>query len=256
MDIRVLGAHNSETMTTSCVSLLIDGKLAVEAGGLTSRLTFEEQSQIDAVVITHNHMDHVRDIPTLALNFFRRSASIDIYSTAHVCDSIKEHLLNREMYPEFHAIPKEKPTVSFQELEPLGLQWIDGHSILPVPVNHKGDAVGYLIKDKNDKSVFFTGDTGPGLSECWRHITPQLLIIDVTMCNAREDFARKTGHLTPRLLEDELIKFREINGYIPAVLTIHMDSSQESGIRSELHEVQEHLHTAINMAHEEMCLAI
>jgi ribonuclease BN (tRNA processing enzyme) len=256
MDIRVLGAHNSETSTTSCVTLLIDEKLAIEAGGLTSRLTFEEQSKLDAIVITHNHLDHVRDIPTLALNFYRRSACIDIYSTAHVCGSIKEHMLNSEMYPQFHAIPKKKPTVNFLEVEPLGLQWIDGHSVLPVPVNHEGDAVGYLISDRQNKSVFFTGDTGPNLTECWQHVSPQLLIIDVTLSNENEDFARRTRHLTPRLLEAELVKFREIHGYIPAVLSIHMDANQETQIRSELHEVEQHLHTEINMAYEEMCLAV
>jgi len=256
MEIRVLGAHNSETMTTSCVSLLVDRKLAVEAGGLTSRLSLEEQSQIDAVVITHSHMDHIRDIPMLALNCFLRSGSIDIYSTARVCDSIKEHILNQEMYPEFQSIPSTKPTVTFQEIEPLALQWIDGHSVLPVPVHHMTEAVGFLIKDKKDKSVFFTGDTGPGLVECWSRVKPQLLIIDVTMCNEREEFACQVGHLTPKLLESELVSFKNINGYIPDVLTIHMDASQESGIRHELHEVEQHLHTSINMAYENMCLAV
>ena len=143
MDIRVLGAHNSETATTSCVSLLIDGTLALEAGGLTSRLTFEEQGKIDAIAISHNHMDHIRDIPTLALNFFQRSATVDIYSTAHVCDAIRAHILNKEIYPDFQTIPKNKPTVNLLEMEPLGLQWIDGHAVLPVPVNHGKDSVGF-----------------------------------------------------------------------------------------------------------------
>lgn len=256
MDIRILGAHNCETTTSSCVSILIDGKLAVEAGGLTSNLTIEEQEKIYAIVITHNHMDHIRDIPSIALNFYRRSACIDIYSTTHVCDTIKEHLLNKEVYPEFQHIPKDKPTVTFQEIEPLGLQWIDGHAILPVPVKHGGDAVGYQISDKKDATIFFTGDTGPDLSSCWQYISPKLLIIDVTMCNKLEEFARKTGHLTPSLLQDELIAFRRIKGYLPSVLTIHMDAAQESVIRSELDIVEKHLNTTINMAHEEMCLTV
>lgn len=256
MDIRVLGAHNSETSTTSCVSILIDEKLALEAGGLTSNLTMEEQGKLDAIVITHKHMDHVRDVPIIALNLYRRSGSIDIYSTAPVCSSIKEHILNREIYPEFQDIPVKKPTVNFLEVEPLGLQWIDGHSVLPVPVNHDGNAVGYLICDKKGTSIFFTGDTGPGLAECWSHVTPQMIIVDVTMCNKNEEFAKTTRHLTPSLLEAELISFREIHGYIPAVLTIHMDPDQERQIRTELHDVEQHLHTAINMAHEEMRMAV
>jgi cAMP phosphodiesterase len=256
MEIRILGAHNGETISSSCVSLLIDDKLAVEAGGLTSRLTIAEQKRIDAIIITHNHMDHIRDIPIIALSSFLRGTCIDVYSTTHVCDTIKEHLLNKEVYPEFQHIPENKPTINFLEIEPLGIQWIDGHSILPVPVKHGNDAVGYQISDKKEKTVFFTGDTGPDLSECWQHISPQLLIIDVTLPNEFEEFARDTGHLTPNLLEQELIKFRELKNYLPAVLTIHMDVVQEAVIRSELEAVAARLHITIDVAYEGMCLTI
>jgi hypothetical protein len=54
----------------------------------------------------------------------------------------------------------------------------------------------------------------------------------------------------------ELIKFRELKGYLPAVLAIHMDADQETEISAELEIVQEHLHTAVTMAHEEMLLAV
>jgi ribonuclease BN (tRNA processing enzyme) len=256
MEIRVLGAHSCETNGSSCVSLLIDGTLAVEAGGLTSRLTIREQEKIDAVVLTHHHMDHIRDIPGIALNFFRLGACIDVYSTAQVCDAIKEHLLNKTLFPAFHTIPENKPTVSFQEIEPLALQWIDGHAILPVPVKHTGSAVGYQITTRDGKTVFFTGDTGPGLSECWQHISPQLLIIDVTSSNEFEEFSKATGHLTPHLLEEELIRFRELKGYLPGVLTIHMDAAQDAVIRQELDAVEAALDITIDMAHEEMRITI
>jgi ribonuclease BN (tRNA processing enzyme) len=256
MDIRVLGAHNSETSTTSCISLIIDKKLAVEAGGLTSHLTIEEQADIGAVIITHEHMDHIRDIPNLALDAFRSRTSFDLYATAAVCGSIKEHLLNGVIYPEFQNIPEHKPTVCFMELEPFNLQWIDGHAVMPVPVKHAGNAVGYQINDRKDRTIFFTGDTGPGLEECWRHTRPQLLIIDVTMRNDCEDFARVTGHLTPSLLETELISFRTVNGYLPTVLAIHMDAILEPRIRTELDAVKERLEADINIAYEGMRLTI
>jgi ribonuclease BN (tRNA processing enzyme) len=256
MDIRILGAHNAESSTTSCVSFIIDGTLAVEAGGLTSRLSIQEQQEIDAVILTHQHLDHIRDIPGIALTLFRHGASIDIWATSQVCENIKIHLLNKILYPEFQKIPEAKPTLNFKEIQPFGQQWIDGHNILAVPVNHGITAVGYQISDKQGKALFYTGDTGPELAECWQQISPRLLIIDVTVSNDCEEFAKNTGHLTPRLLEHELISFRECKGYLPEVLTVHMDNTFETKIKEEICAVGENLHISINMAYEGMQLQI
>lgn len=256
MEIRILGAHNGESSTTSCVTFIVDGTLAVEAGGLTSRLTMEEQKNLDAVLLTHHHFDHVRDLPALALNFCSFHASLDVYATPLVSDIIKDHLLNTVMYPQFQNIPGDRPTLSFQDIEPYALQWVDKHSIIPVPVHHAEKAVGYLISDKEGKSVFYTGDTGPELTDCWRRVSPQLLIVEVTMCNDREAFARRTSHLTPALLKQELINFRKIKGYLPAVLTVHMDAVMEPVIRQELAVVAAELGADITVAQENMRVSV
>jgi ribonuclease BN (tRNA processing enzyme) len=256
MDIKILGAHNCETKTTRCVSVLIDKNLAIEAGGLTSNLTLDEQAEIEAIIISHKHMDHIRDIPNLALNSFRRRTSFDLYSTDKVGQAIKGHLLNGDIYPEFQTIPKNKPTVCFMKIEPLTLQWIDGHAVMAVPVKHVDEAMGYQITDKKNRTAFYTGDTGPGLEEVWRHTAPQLLIIEVTMHNALESFARDTGHLTPGLLEPELVSFRAINGYLPRILVIHMDAELEPDIKTELDGIKERLQADITIAHEGMMLSI
>jgi ribonuclease BN (tRNA processing enzyme) len=254
LEIRILGAHSSESLEACCSCFVIDNTLAVEAGSLTSRLSLAEQQLIDAVILSHQHMDHIRDIPAIALNFFRSGGCFDVYSTTEVCDIIQTHLLNNIVYPEFHKIPDKKPTLNFLEVEPYGLQWIDGHSILPVPVMHAVPTVGYQISDKQGHTVFYSGDTGPGLAECWEHITPQLLIIDVTLPDSFEDFAFNTGHLTPCLLEKELAGFKEIKGYLPDIMAIHMDIAQETVIREQLAAVAENLDANINIACEGMRL--
>jgi len=256
VDIRILGAHNCESLTSSCVCFLIDNTLAVDAGGLTSHLSIQEQRGLNAVVITHQHFDHIRDIPGVALNLFRCGSSIQVYSTAMVCDIIEANLLNGEIYPQFQKIPEEKPTVHFNTIEPLEPQRVDGHNILAVPVNHFGTTVGYQISDNQGKAIFYTGDTGPGLSDCWRHISPQLLLIDVTLPNDYEEFAKQTGHLTPNLLEQELISFRELKGYLPQVIAIHMDTSLETKTKEEIFAVAEKLDIPITVAHEGMRLKV
>ena len=256
MDIHILGAHNSESVDNSCVTFVVDDKLAVEAGGLTSHLSARQQRNIDAVILTHHHMDHIRDIPGMAFSFFAAGASLDIYAPAAVNVVIQTHFLNKMIYPEFQKIPAKKPTVNFLAIEPYSQQRINGFTILPLPVCHPASSVGYQISDKQGKVVFYTGDTGPDLADCWRRVSPQLLIIEVTMPDKFQDFAVKTGHLTPHLLEHELKSFRDIKGYLPQVVAIHLDASQEPEIREELAAVAANLPASITIAHEGMHLYI
>ena len=79
MKIRVLGAHNCERQNFRMISLLVDGVLAIDAGALTSGLSLEEQKRIKALLLTHQHYDHVRDVPALAMSLFLGGATTRIY---------------------------------------------------------------------------------------------------------------------------------------------------------------------------------
>ncbi|HJX13928.1 MAG TPA: MBL fold metallo-hydrolase [Dehalococcoidales bacterium] len=256
MDIRILGAHNCESTTTGCVCFLIDGTLAIDAGALTSNLSIDEQQELNAILLTHQHYDHIRDIPGIALNCSLRGKSINIYAQADVQAIIEDHLLNGSIYPRFQELPSDRPTVTFNVITPCRRNSINGHQIMAVPVHHFGNTVGYEVGDGTGKTFFYTADTGPGLADAWRQVSPQLLIIDVTVPSEYEAFARKTGHLTPALLKRELVSFRETRGYLPQVLAVHMDSSLEPKIREELAAVGERLGISITLAHEGMQLRI
>ncbi|MFC1908704.1 MBL fold metallo-hydrolase [Chloroflexota bacterium] len=256
MNIRILGAHNCESSATKCTCILIDDTLAIDAGGLTSNLSITDQQKIQSILLTHQHYDHIRDIPGIALNFATQGTSINVYSTPDVRDTIETHLLNGKIYPKFQELPEAKPTVNFNLITAYESQRINGHRILPVPVNHDDNAVGYMVIDAKGKTIFYTSDTGPGLMNCWKYVSPQLLIIDVTLSNRHEEFATNTGHLTPRLLNHELIKFRELKGYLPRIIIVHMDPTLEKEIREEVAVVAEAMDASITLAHEGMQLHI
>ena len=253
MNIRILGAHNCESQNTKAVSMLIDDGLALDAGGLTASLPFPDQQKIKALLLTHQHYDHIGDVPSLAMNLYLSGTTINIYSILPVYDTLTKYLLNGELYPNFLERPQENPTIKFTEIKMHDTEQIEGYSVLAVPVNHSVPTVGYQITS-NGKIVFYTGDTGPGLADCWRYVSPQLLIVEVTASNRYEEFAKESRHLTPNLLQQELISFRELKGYLPRVVVVHINPWLEEEIEAEIDAVAGSLDNIITLGYEGMQL--
>jgi ribonuclease BN (tRNA processing enzyme) len=256
MDILVLGAHNCGRHNFKLVSLLIDDVLAIDAGALTSSLSLEEQKKIKALLLTHQHYDRVWDVPALAMSLFLGGATTRIYSIPAALDVLARNLLNDEIYPDFRHKPEQKPTVSFSVIEPHKAELIEGYTVLAVPVSHSVPTVGYQVTAADGKKFFYTGDTGPGLADCWRQISPQLLIIEVTASEKYIEWAIRAGHLTPALLKQELASFQKVKGYLPRVVAIHMNPSLEEEIAAGLAAVAKELDCSITLACEGMEISV
>ncbi len=254
MNIRFLGAHHRESHDSRFVCLLIDDVLAMDAGDLTSSLSFEEQRQLKAILLTHQHYDHIRDVPAIAINLSFHGGTINIYSSQTVCDTISAHLLNGKVYPKFLELPETNPTVKFTVVVPHRAVQIADYDVLAVPVNHNENALGYQITSPDGKTIFYTGDTGVGLKDSWAYVSPQLLITEVTAPNGYREFAQEAKHLTPELLKQELVSFRALKGYLPPVVLVHMDPTWEEDIRAEIEQVANTLGAPITLAYEGMQL--
>jgi ribonuclease BN (tRNA processing enzyme) len=256
LDIQLLGAHSSESSTSKCMSILINERLAIDAGGLTSSLSFPQQNKLKAILLTHGHFDHIKDIPLLALNLFYQKRSLKVFCTADVRTTLEKHLLNGELYPRFQEIPPQEPTLVFELIKPYETLNIEGLAVTAIPANHVGHTVGYLLTCQANKSMFYTADTGIGSSDGWIRLCPDILIAEVTLPDAYRDFAVETKHLTPHLLEIELIDFREQNGYLPNVVVVHMCPALETQIAEELAVVSKELEHPIKMAYEGLRIVI
>ncbi|MEZ4314815.1 MAG: 3',5'-cyclic-nucleotide phosphodiesterase, partial [Polyangiaceae bacterium] len=68
MDLRVIGCHGGETPKHRTSAFIVGDKLAIDAGSLTSGMTVEDQAALSACLVSHAHLDHVRDLATLADN--------------------------------------------------------------------------------------------------------------------------------------------------------------------------------------------
>jgi phosphoribosyl 1,2-cyclic phosphodiesterase len=252
--IQILGAHLAELKGARLTSLLIDGALVVDAGGLTSALSLPEQKKIKTVLLTHHHFDHTRDLVTLAANagyYWRRQ--LVVYALRYTLDIVTNCLLDGKIYTNFLEYPsKEKPTLILEAIEPYSRKTIAGYDVLAVPVKHSVPAVGYQLTSSDGKSLFYTGDTTVGISDCWQHVSPQLLITEVAGPNKYGDWLKKAGHLCAGFLREELIQFRRLKGYLPRIIVIHIGNPYEQEIKEEVAQVAQELEADIRLGYEDM----
>lgn len=241
MELRVLGAHNAESKETRMESHLIDGVLVLDAGGLTRSLNFDEQLGIKAVVLSHRHFDHVRDLLPLGLNLRNTGLSVDVYGIADTIKFVTEKLLDGSLYPDFLSYPSpENPVFRLHRVEFYQDFQVLDYTLKAVPVPHAVPAAGFLISS-GESNFFYTGDTGEGLSGAWDHVSPDTLLTEVTFGSEEVERAAAAGHLTPRLFEEAMTVFQSRHGFLPRVIVAHMSPPFEATIRKELKEVGQRL---------------
>ncbi len=155
-------------------------------------------------------------------------------------------------------------------MEPYHEVSILGYSVIPVPVPHGAPSVGYQVAAQSNpsltllqaqgertlKRLFYTGDTGRGVAQALSVAQPDLLIVEVTFSNQWEAKAVDSGHLTPRLLAQELALFSKEKGYMPRVVTVHMHPAMEDEIRQELAQVSSELQVDITLGIEDMTVSL
>lgn len=250
MNLRFLGTHDAESKTTRLASFVIDDVLAVDAGSLVSELTFEEQTKIEAILLSHGHYDHIRAVPAFAFNNSHRT--VKVLATSQTLEILSAHFINGIVYPEFASDASflGKAALQLVPIEPFNTQAIQGYKIMALPVVHPISAVGFGITSSDGKSIFYTGDTGPGLLHLWEYIAPQLLVADVTFPNRLRKVAKDAGHLCPEMLKAELLEFHRIKGYTPKVVAIHLSPQFEQEIAVEIEEVANKLGVSISVAGE------
>ena len=256
MELEILGAHNCESESTRLTSLIVDGVLAIDAGGLTSALSIDEQHRLKAVLITHHHFDHVRDLATLGMNFWGQG-TLAVYGLESSLQTILSHVLNGVMYPDFTCRPSpEKPVFRFHPVAPPKPFTIGGYTITPFLVNHGIPTVGYQVAGADQKSFIFTGDTHRLPETTWQGLLPRLIVTEVTVPDQYESMARESRHLTPKLLKEELLAFKKIHKSIPPVIAVHISPHLEDDIRKEISRVAEELGTEITCGYEGMRVVI
>lgn len=242
MQLRILGVHNMESEGTHMAGYVVNDVLALDAGSTSRSLTFDEQRQIKAVVITHEHNDHVRDLPTLRHNISYAGGTFELYALPETLEYILERYL-----PESKVRGVPKNAVISKAVDAGDEFTVGQHNIQALRVHHSVPGTGYHISD-GEVSLFYTGDTGPGLGDIWRKIEPDVVLIEVTFGDENHEIADRQGHLTPCLLEGELKDFHAARGYYPRVIVTHMNPPWEATVRKEVAALAEKMSADLSVA--------
>ena len=85
------------------------------------------------------------------------------------------------------------------------------------------------------RRFFYSGDTGPGFSEGWEAVSPDVCFIETSYPDRMEAEARARNHLTPGLLAAELRKIEEaLRKDFRSVWAVHLNPRYETEIREDL----------------------
>jgi len=222
MELRVLGCHGGESPKHQCPAFLLDGRVCLDAGAITRMLSLKEQQRIELVLVTHAHLDHVRDLAMLADTRTQQGGpQLTIASTPGTIGVLKRHFFNDRLWPDFSKIPTPaKPTIVYQSLKPEIETEIAGFRVRPVLVDHAVEAAAFVVGD-GVSALAYSGDTGP-TERLWEVLAEQqnlrALIMEVAFPNEQAVLARDSCHHTPKSLELELRKLGLARRDLPVLL--------------------------------------
>jgi ribonuclease BN (tRNA processing enzyme) len=211
MELRVVGCHGGETPRHRTSAFVVDERLAIDAGSLTSGLDLKLQFRLSAVLVSHAHLDHIRDLATIADNRCQAECEpLIVAASSGTVRALKKHFFNNLIWPDFSEIPsKEHPTVRFVELKPERPRDIAGYRVRSVMVDHTIESSGFIVEGK-DATIAYSGDTGP-TDRLWQLLRQEknlkALLMEVSFPDREQKLATVSGHHTPRTLATDLKKF-------------------------------------------------
>jgi ribonuclease BN (tRNA processing enzyme) len=207
MKVRVLGCSGAIAKDCRTTSFLIDHDVLVDAGTGVGDLTLEEMQAVKHVVLTHSHLDHVAALPLMVDAIASTlTEPIKIHALPGTIAALKAHVFNNVIWPDFSRIPTpQAPFISFHEVQVGQSLSVNGKHFEVLPAVHTVPACGYAVTTGNGCWVF-TGDTerNPAF---WRRINQmnvRALVIETAFSNREKDLAKRSLHLSPHALAEEL----------------------------------------------------
>ena len=112
MKLEALGCAGGEGLDFNATAFLINDTVLVDAGSVVRVTTLEQQRNIRHAIITHTHLDHIKDLGFIVDNTFgQRNEPLKVYSIPPVIAALKQHYFNWVIWPDFTELPTPESAV-------------------------------------------------------------------------------------------------------------------------------------------------
>ncbi len=236
MHLNVVGCHGAASPIHRTATFVVNQRLALDAGSIAVGFPLPEQLELECVVVSHPHMDHVSDLASLTDTRTQADAgTLQIAGTRPTLDALRTHFFNDVLWPDFSRIQTSHgPTVNYRVLELETPHELAGLAVTPIAVDHTIDTAGFLIDD-GSSAIAYSSDTR-ATTRIWELLRAvshlKALILEVSFPDRLGALAELTGHLTPRTFAAELAKLPRADEL--SVLVYGMKPLHEQEIRAEL----------------------
>jgi ribonuclease BN (tRNA processing enzyme) len=143
-------------------TLVVDGVLAVDAGGLGWFAPPAELARVAHVLLTHTHIDHVAGLPIFLDTVYGLAAPPPtVAATAVTLAALRAHVFNNTIMPDFVELGRHIPPFLVErELTPGTPTRLGRYEVTAHEVTHTVPTVAYVIDDGTDAVAVVT-DTAP-----------------------------------------------------------------------------------------------
>lgn len=243
MKLKVLGCHGGESVHHRLTSFLIDNKVCIDAGAICRALTLEQQAAIEHVVISHAHLDHVRDLAFLADNLVTIAhRPLTVHCSHKTHQMLMSSLFNSILWPDFTQIELangQGPVVQFREFS-LDDNFEVGHlRFKSYLMNHPVQSLGMVVTDNQGSALAYSSDTGDSrlFWQALKHVENlRAILAECSFSNHLYSLAEISGHLTPHHLQ-HLITTHALPVHVPIYL-YHIKPSCLPELVNEIVDVQ------------------
>lgn len=187
------------------------GPIAVDAGSLGLVGEAADMNRIREVVLTHAHIDHVASLPMwLEAVVSEGRVPARVHASGPAIAALRDHLFNGHLFPDFERLTDRdgRPLLELVEFPVEERFELAGFSVLAFEVNHPVPTHGLVLDDGVD-AIVMGADTGP-TDPLWQHTLTEprvrAVVVEASFPDRHIGIAAGAGHLTPRLLRDELGK--------------------------------------------------